>query len=153
MSIDARLTELGITLPSPAPPVANYLPYKQVGDMLYLSGMVPLIDGKPCCTGHLGGNLSLEEGVECARVCTLNALGWLKFALSGDLGRMKEVVRVRGFVACTPEFTDQPAVINGCSDLLVEVFGDKGKHTRAAVGSVALPLGVPVEIDFIFCVS
>jgi enamine deaminase RidA (YjgF/YER057c/UK114 family) len=167
MSITERIAQLGLSLPEPALPVANYLPYKiinlasglavpdlgdrpVVNDMLYLSGQIPLQDGKPFCTGKLGAEVSLEDGVSCAKICTLNALGWANQALDGNLDRIMEVVRVRGFVASTPEFYEHAKVINGCSDLLVEIFGDDGKHTRAVVGSVALPLNVPVEIDFIF---
>ena len=168
MTISDRIAQLGLSLPEPAKPVANYLPYKivnlsgglspqdlvgrrtVVNDMLYLSGMIPLQNGKPFTTGKLGAEVSLEDGVTCAQLCTLNALGWAKLALDGDLDRIVEVVRVRGFVASTPDFYDQAQVINGCSDMLVNIFGDDGKHTRAVVGSVALPLNVPVEIDYIF---
>lgn len=143
---------MGITLPSPPMPVASYVPYKLHGGLLYLSGMIPVKDGQPLATGHLGGSVSLETGVECARLCTLNALAWCRQAL-GSLDQIAGVVRVRGFVACTAEFGDQPKVLNGCSDLLVEVLGAAGKHTRAAVGAPSLPLNVPVEIDFIFAVE
>ena len=153
MSIATRLSELGIELSDPALPVANYVPYVLEGGMLYLSGQVPLVEGKPYLTGRLGENVSIEEGMECARRCTISALAWVRHALDGDLARVRRVVRVRGFVASTPDFHEQPQVLNGASDLLVAVFGESGRHARAAVGSVALPLGVPVEIDFQFAVS
>jgi len=159
MPILQRLKEKGLKLPVPSAPVANYLPYKMVVDhmppegTLYTSGMIPLVNGKPCCTGKLGDNVSIEQGIECSVHCTLNALGWANAALSGNLDRIAEVIRVNGYVASTPDFFDQPKVINGCSDLLVELFGDAGRHTRMTVGVASLPLNVPVEIDFIFRVS
>jgi enamine deaminase RidA (YjgF/YER057c/UK114 family) len=160
----ARVIELGLTIPQPAQPVANYVPYKILRDnsgpyLLYTSGMVPLVDGQPLMTGHLGANISVEQGQECARLCVLNALSWVQHAarqgLDGLLGlngldHVREVVQVRGFVASTPEFADHPKVINGASDLLVDIFGDAGRHTRAAVGCSSLPMNVPVEIDFLF---
>lgn len=152
MSADQRLADLGIALPSPPMPVASYVPFKLHGGLLYLSGMIPVQDGQPLATGHLGGSVSLETGVECARLCTLNALAWCRQAL-GSLALISGVIRVRGFVACTPHFAEHPKVLNGCSDLLVEVFGEVGRHTRAAVGAPSLPLNVPVEIDFIFAVE
>jgi len=149
MTIEQRIADLGLTLPSPPLPVANYVPRKLVGSFLYLSGMIPVRSGEPFRRGKLGGSVSVEDGIECARICTLNALGWARQAL-GDLDRIHEVVRVRGFVACTPEFTDHPRVLNGCSDLLVDLLGDAGRHVRSAVGCPSLPLDVPVEIDFVF---
>jgi enamine deaminase RidA (YjgF/YER057c/UK114 family) len=168
MSIKKRLAELGITLPELVQPVGNYVPYKvlylayqaNIVDlfrdgpvacgMLYISGMIPLQDGKPFAQGKLGADVNLEDGVTCARICTLNALSWANHALGGDLDRIIEVVQVRGHVASTADFYDQAKVINGCSDLLVEIFGEAGKHTRVVVGCPALPLNVPVEIDFVF---
>lgn len=168
MTISDRLAQLGLSLPRPAQPVANYLPYKiinvssaqsmldmmdkrpLVNRLLYLSGMIPLQDGAPYRTGKLGAEVSLEDGVTCAQICTLNALGWASQALEGNLDQIIEVVRVRGFVASSPDFYDQPAVVNGASDMLVNIFGDDGKHARAVVGSVSLPLNVPVEIDYLF---
>lgn len=168
MLIEKRIAQLGLSLPEPARPVANYLPYKVVNlrgpltpvsgreglpissGLLYLSGMIPVEDGEPFRQGRLGDDVSLEDAVTCAQICTLNALGWASVALDGNLDTIIEVVRVRGFVASTPDFTDQPKVLNGCSDLLVEIFGDDGRHVRSAVGSVCLPMNVPVEIDFVF---
>jgi len=153
MSVADQLAKLGIDLPKPALPVANYVPYKLVNGLLYLSGQIPLVAGQPQVTGRLGAEVTLEEGVLCARIATLNALGWINSALDGDLERVREVIRVRGFVASTAGFYDQPKVLNGCSDLLVEVFGERGRHTRCAYGTVVLPLNVPVELDFIFSVA
>lgn len=138
---------MGYQLPQPAAPVANYVPYKLLGRQLYLSGMIPVVAGKPLYTGRLGAEVSIEQGVECSRQCMLNALAWVNEALHGNVERVFEVIQVRGLVACTADFVDHPSVINGASDLLVEVFGDRGKHTRVASGAVSLPLGVPVEID------
>jgi len=153
MPVIDRIHALGLKLPRPTMPVANYVPYKIVGQLLWTAGMIPLVDGKPYTTGRLGAEVSMEQGMECARITTLNALGWAHVALDGDLERIAEVVQVRGFVASTPDFYDQPKVINGCSDLLVTIFGDKGRHTRATYGSVALPLNVPVEVDFLFAID
>ena len=148
MDFDQKLSELGINPGSPAMPVANYLPWRIQGTTLYLSGMIPVRDGAPLYTGRVGDTLSVEQGQECARQCVVNALAWMQVALGGSLNRVEAILRIRGFVACPAGFGQQPQVINGASDLLVEIFGDAGRHTRAAVGSVALPLNVPVEIDF-----
>lgn len=153
MSIIERIGALGLVLPQPVMPVANYVPYKVVGKLLWTAGMIPLVDGKPLYTGRLGAEVNLEQGMECARVTTLNALGWANIALDGKLERISEVVQVRGFVASTPDFYEQPQVINGCSDLLVTIFGDCGRHTRATYGCIALPLNVPVELDFLFAIE
>ncbi len=148
MDFDKKLSDLGIAPGSPAMPVANYLPYRIHGSVLYLSGMIPMKDGQSLFTGRVGDGLSIEQGQECARQCVINGLDWMRVALGGSLNRIEAIIRLRGFVACPPGFGQQPQVINGASDLLVEIFGDAGRHTRAAVGSVALPLNVPVEIDF-----
>lgn len=147
MDFDKKLSDLGIDPGEPAMPVANYLPYRVHGNLLYLSGMIPVSAGKPLYAGRVGDEVSIEQGRECARQCVINGLGWVRKAL-GSLNRVESFIRIRGFVACPPGFGDQPQVINGASDLLVEIFGDAGRHTRAAVGSVSLPLNVPVEIDF-----
>ncbi|MCB1187227.1 RidA family protein [bacterium] len=151
MDFDKKLSDLGIDPGSPAMPVANYLPYRLHGNILYLSGMIPVADGKPLYTGRVGDELTVEQGQECARQCVINGLGWVRQAL-GSLNRVDSFIRIRGFVACPPGFGQQPQVVNGASDLLVEIFGDAGRHTRAAVGSVSLPLNVPVEIDFTIAV-
>jgi enamine deaminase RidA (YjgF/YER057c/UK114 family) len=163
-----RLAQLGLSLPTPPQPVSNYVPWKivnvsstpdlfdayrhlpQTGGLLYVSGMLPLQDGTLLAAGKLGADVSLEDGQTCAQICALNALGWASKALKGDLDRILEVVQLRGLVASTAEFYDHPKVINGASDLLAEVFGDDGKHTRVVSGCIALPLNAPVEIDFLF---
>ena len=143
MTIEARLAELGITLPGAPAPAANYVPFVISGKMLFVSGQISAQKGR------LGDDLSVAQGAEAARGCGLSLLAQAKAAL-GSLDRIKRVVRLGGFVCSTPEFTDQPEVIDGCSNLMVEVFGDKGRHARAAVSVPALPRGVAVEIDAIF---
>jgi enamine deaminase RidA (YjgF/YER057c/UK114 family) len=148
--IEARLAELGITLPEAPAPVASYLPYVVTGKLIVLSGQVTFKDGKLQYIGTLGDSLTVEEGAQSARLCALNLLAQVKNACDGDLDRIKRVVRLGGFVACTADFTDQPKVMNGASDLMAEIFGDAGRHARTAVGVPSLPLGVSVEIDGIF---
>lgn len=143
MSIDKRLAELGITLPGAPAPAANYVPYVISGNMLYVSGQISTTKGR------LGDDLSVEQGADAARSCGLALLAQANAAL-GSLDRVKRVVRLVGFVNSTPQFTDQPEVVNGCSDLMVDVFGQKGQHARAAVSAPSLPRGVAVEIDAIF---
>ena len=150
MSIDARLEELGINLPAAAAPVASYVPVVIHGDLAFVSGQVSFVDGK-LLTGRLGEDISLEDGIKAARGCGLMILAQLKAAL-GSLDRVECVVKLGGFVNCTADFTDQPKVINGASDLMLEVFGDAGKHARAAVGVPALPLGVAVEVDAVVAI-
>ncbi len=148
-TIDAKLKDLGIEIPEPAMPVANYVPFVQVGQTLFLSGQVPLVDGKPQYLGKVGAEVSVEEAQKAARVCAINLIAQMKAATGGDLDKVKRVVRLGGFVNSTPDFTQQPQVVNGASDLMVEVFGDKGKHCRTAVSAGALPLNVAVEVDAI----
>lgn len=150
MSINARLEELGINLPAAAAPVASYVPVVIHGDLAFVSGQVSFVDGK-LLTGRLGEDVSLEDGIKAARGCGLMILAQLKAAL-GSLDRVERVVKLGGFVNCTADFTDQPKVINGASDLMLEVFGDAGKHARAAVGVPALPLGVAVEVDAVVAI-
>lgn len=145
--VDARLKELGITVPEAAAPVANYVGYVQSGNLVFVSGQVPLKDGKLHYQGKVGGEISLEDAQEAAKLCAINIIAQLKTACGGDLDRVRRIVKLGGFVNSVPEFGDQPKVINGASDLMVAVFGDKGKHSRAAVSAGALPLGVAVEID------
>ncbi len=147
--VDARLAELGIEVPEAAAPVANYVGYVQSGNLVFVSGQVPLVDGAFKFQGKVGAEFSVEQGQEAARICAINIITQLKAACGGDLDRVRRIVKLGGFVNSTPEFTDQPKVINGASDLMVAVFGDAGKHTRAAVSAGALPLGVAVEIDAI----
>jgi enamine deaminase RidA (YjgF/YER057c/UK114 family) len=141
---EERLQELGVSLPAPAVPVAAYVPCVRTGSMVYVSGQVPVLDGKPSHLGHLGDNVDLEDGRAAARTCAVNVLAALKAEL-GELSRVRRVVKVTGFVASTPDFTDHPKVINAASEL----FGDAGRHARAAIGVAALPLGVPVEVEAI----
>lgn len=149
MSAEQRLTDLDITLP-PAPPAAGlYLPAVRTGNLLFVSGQVPLHEGQPIARGKLGDEVSLEDGANLARQCALQALSIVRDHL-GTLDGVSRVVRVGGFVASAAGFTDQPRVINGASQLLIDVFGDEGKHARAAVGVAELPLGVPVEVEFVF---
>lgn len=146
--IEQRLSGLGITLPVAAAPAANYLPFVQSGRLLYLSGQLPSQGGKPVCHGHLGADVSVEDGYQAARLCAINLIAQIK-AAAGDLSRVARIVRLGGFVASTPDFTDQPKVVNGASDLMVAVFGDAGRHARSAVACPALPFGVPVEVEAI----
>ncbi|WP_072384047.1 RidA family protein [Novosphingobium sp. NDB2Meth1] len=144
----ARLAELGITLPTPAAPVAAYVPTVEAGSFLYVSGQVSFVDGE-LVKGRLGENVSLEEGVTAARGCGLMLLAQAQAAL-GSLDRIARVVKLGAFISSTPDFTDQPKVANGASELMVAVFGDAGKHSRSAVGVPVLPLGCAVEIDAVF---
>ena len=147
--VDARLADLGIEVPEAAAPVANYVGYVRSGDLVFVSGQVPLVDGAFKFQGKVGAEFSVAEGQEAARICAINIIAQLKAACGGDLDRVRRIVKLGGFVNSTPEFADQPKVINGASDLMVAVFGDVGKHSRAAVSAGALPLGVAVEIDAI----
>ena len=148
--IDTRLADLGIELPQAAAPVANYVAYVTTGKLVFISGQVPLIGGKAQYVGKVGSDFSAEEGAACARLCAINVLAQLRAACGGDLDRVGRCVKLGGFVNCPPDFTGQPQVVNGASDLIVEVFGDAGKHARFAVGAPSLPLGVAVEVDAIF---
>ncbi len=148
MGADARLKELGITLPEPAKPIANYIPSVRVGNLLFLAGHGPIRDGKATARGKLGKELSVEEGYKVARDVGLNLLASARAAL-GSLDKVKRVVKVLGMVASAEGFTDQPKVLNGFSDLMVEVFGENGRHARSAVGMAELPMGIPVEIEMI----
>jgi enamine deaminase RidA (YjgF/YER057c/UK114 family) len=146
--IDARLKELGIVIPEVATPVASYVPAQVTGNLLYTAGQLPFFDGALIATGKVGGEVSPTDAIELARVCTLNALAAAQSVL-GSLDRVKQVVKVNGFVASTPDFIGQPSVLNGASELLGEIFGDIGKHARAAVGVAVLPLDAPVEVELI----
>jgi enamine deaminase RidA (YjgF/YER057c/UK114 family) len=148
--VDSRLAELGLVLPTPAAAVANYLPYVISGSLVFVSGQLPLVDGKVTVTGRLGADVSLEDGQKAARQCAINLLAQARAAAGGDLDRVTRLVRLGGFVASTPDFTDQPKIVNGASDLMVEVLGDAGRHSRAAVGVASLPLNAAVEIEAVF---
>jgi len=145
---EARLRDLGIDLPPAAAPVASYVPVSVAGNLAFVAGQVPLEDGKPMVTGRLGAELETEEGARWARRCGLQVLAALRAEL-GSLDRVARVVKVTVWVASTDEFTEQPRVANGASDLFVEVFGEAGKHARAAVSAPALPLGAPVEVEVV----
>ena len=146
---EARLTELGVTLPDAPAPAANYVPYVISGDLVFVSGQISNgPDG--LILGKLGENMDVAAGAVAAKTCALGLVAQLKAACGGDLSRLVRVVKLGGFVNSTPDFTDQPKVINGASDFLLELFGDAGRHARAAVSAAALPLGVAVEIEGIF---
>ena len=147
--IDARLAELGLVLPDTPAPAANYVSFVQSGSMVYVSGQVSR-DGNGFITGKLGAGVDAAAGAAAARTCALALIAQLRAACGGDLGRLVRVVKLTGFVNSAPDFTDQPKVVNGASDLFVEVFGDRGRHARSAVGMSALPLGVAVEVEGIF---
>ncbi|MBS1239653.1 MAG: Endoribonuclease [Proteobacteria bacterium] len=151
MSIEARLAELGVVLPEPAAPVAAYVPVVIAGGLAHVSGQLPFIGGR-LVTGRLGEDVTLEEGNAAARACGLMLLAQVKAAL-GSLDRVQRVVKLGAFVNSAGDFTDQPKVANGASELMVEVFGDAGKHARSAVGVPVLPLGAAVEVDAIFAVA
>lgn len=145
--IDARLQELGIELPKAASPAANYVPYVISGDLVFVAGQVPFWNGELTSIGRLGDGFEVEDGQKAARTCALNIIAQVKAACGGDLDRVKRIVKLGCFVNATPDFNKHPVVANGASDLMVEIFGDAGKHARFAVGSNTLPLGVAVEID------
>lgn len=144
---EAKLASLGITLPPSVLPQANYVPYTVSGNLVYVSGTLPMKDGKPQDIGKLGKEFTVEQGQQTAKLCAINILSHVKAACGGDLSRVKRVVRMGIFVASAEGFTDQPKVANGASDLMVEVFGEAGKHARFAVGVAELPFGVAVEVD------
>jgi enamine deaminase RidA (YjgF/YER057c/UK114 family) len=148
--LEQQLSARGLILPTVSAPAANYVPYTISGNMVFLSGTLPIMDGKPAFIGKLGDNFTIEQGQETARCCVLNILAHLKNALDGDLDRVKRVIRLGVFVNATPDFIDHPKVANGASDLMVELFGDTGRHARFAVGVSGLPFGVAVEVDATF---
>ncbi len=145
---EARLAEMGLTVPEVVPPLAAYQPAARSGNLVFTAGQLPAVNGVMLATGKLGGDVSEEAGYACARQCALNALAAIKAEI-GDLALIKRVVKVVVFVASTPDFTGQPKIANGASEFLGEVFGEAGKHARSAVGVSALPLDVPVEVELI----
>ena len=147
--LEVKLKELGITLPEAPAPAANYVPFVQVGDIVYVSGQISANENG-LITGKLGDGMSTEEGAAAARVCAINLLAQVKAACGGDLDRLLRVVKLTGFVNSTTDYTDQPKVVNGASDLLAEALGDAGKHSRSAISAASLPLGVAVEVEGIF---
>ncbi len=146
-TIEARLKELGITLPQAAAPAANYVPYVISGSHLYISGQLPMEGGKVAVTGHLGDGVDVQTGQRAAELCAINILAQASAALGGDLGRITRVVKLNGFIASVPTFVEQHLVMNGASNLIATILGDAGKHARAAVGMAALPFNAAVEID------
>ncbi|MBO9406912.1 RidA family protein [Shimia sp. R9_1] len=150
--IEAKLSELGVNLPDVAAPAANYVPYVVVGDMVYVSGQISMNEDG-LILGKVGADLDTQAGADAAKTCAISLLAALKAACGGDIDRLVRVVKLVGFVNSTPDFTDQPKVINGASDFLVEALGDKGSHARSAVSAGALPLGVAVEIEAIFQIA
>jgi enamine deaminase RidA (YjgF/YER057c/UK114 family) len=152
MGAEARLKQLGIDLPAAPAPMANYVTAVRTGSLLFLSGHGPLRDGRVVHAGKVGRDLTIEQGQEAARLTGLNLLASARHAL-GSLDRVRRVVKVLGMVNCPDDFTEHPKVINGCSDLMVEVFGDAGRHARSAVGMGSLPLGIAVEIEMILEVA
>ena len=148
--IDGRLKQLGIELPEPTAPLANYVPFAVTGNLVFIAGQICMWNGERRHVGKLGANISIADGRDAARLCALNILTHLRVACGGDLDRVKRCVQLRGFVNCTPEFTDMPQIVNGASDLMVEIFGDAGRHARAAVGTNSLPGGVSVEVEATF---
>jgi enamine deaminase RidA (YjgF/YER057c/UK114 family) len=149
-AIEARLVELGIVLPRQSAPAGAYVPHVVVGDLVFVSGQLPILDGDLKYAGRIGATLTVEYGYAAARLCGLNLLAHMRDVCAGDLGRITRVVKLGGFVQCTPDFTDQPKVVNGASDLMMEVFAECGRHTRIAVGAAALPMDAAVEVDGIF---
>ncbi len=148
--INKRLEELDIKIDEPSAPAGSYVPYVISSNLVFISGQLPFINGELTIKGKIGDNVSVEEGIEMAKACAKTLLSQLKVACGGDLNKVRRVVKLGGFVASTPDFTDQPKIINGASDLFVEIFEEKGKHARFAVGAPALPRDVPVEIEGIF---
>ncbi|AVO38865.1 RidA family protein [Pukyongiella litopenaei] len=150
MTIEEKLAELGIILPDAPAPAANYVPYVQSGNLVYVSGQISTDDAGSLITGKLGDGLETSEGAAAAKRCAINLLAQVRAACGGDLNRLERVVKLTGFVNSTADFIEQPQVINGASDFLVEVLGNAGRHARSAVSAAALPLGVAVEIEGIF---
>ena len=147
-AVEDRLAAIGLTIPSLVPPVAAYIPAVRTGDLVYTSGQLPMIDGQLAATGKVGAGVTVDEAAELAKICALNALAAVR-ALVGDLDKVVRVVKVLGFVASDPSFSDQPTVVNGASNLLISAFGDAGVHARSAVGVAVLPRDAPVEVEIV----
>ena len=148
--VESRLQELGLSLPTPSHALANYVPFLKVGSFVFISGQIPTWNGKVEYFGKVGNDFSIEEGQKAAQLCALNILAQLKEACKGNWNQVVRCIRLGGFVHSTDDFKEQPQVLNGASNLMVAIFGDKGLHTRAAVGVNSLPLGVAVEVEAIF---
>jgi len=151
--ISARLVELGITLPTPTAPLANYVPYVIAGDLVVISGQLPYRDGKVAYTGMLGDTVPNDIGAQAAQLCAINVLAQLQAACGGDLERVVQVVRLGGFIAATAEFTEHATIMNGASDLMVAVLGDAGRHARTTIGVPSLPRDASVEVEGIFRIA
>ena len=152
-TVEQRLTDMGVVLPKPAAPAANYIPFVTTGKMIFISGQITILEGELKYLGKVGDTLSTDDGYKAARICAINLIAQVKEACFGDLDQVAQVVKLGGFVNCTPDFTEHPKVINGASDLIAEAFGESGKHARFAVGTSSLPLGVAVEVDGVFEIS
>ena len=148
-SFEENIKNLGLKIPELPKALANYVPYKIVGKTMYISGQAPVKNGELIYKGKVGSDISVEDGIEAARLCVINIIAAVKTGLEGDWSKLDSFVKLTGYVNCQNYFTDQPKIINGASDMLVEIFGDQGRHARVAVGSNALPLGIAVEIDAI----
>ncbi len=149
-TISQRLADLGIELPQAPAPAANYIPFVVTGNLVFVAGQIPVLNGEIKFKGRLGEDMDIDEGYQAARLCGLNLIAQAQAAADGDLDKIKRVVKLGGFVNATPDFTDHPKVVNGASDLMADVFGEAGKHARFAVGAASLPLGVSVEVDGVF---
>ena len=146
---DENIKNLGLNIPELPKALANYVPFKIVGKTMYISGQAPVRNGEMIYKGKVGSDITIEDGIEAAKLCVINIIAAVKTGLEGDWNKLDSFVKLTGFVNCQDSFTDQPKIINGASDMLVEIFGDQGRHARVAVGSNALPLGISVEIDAI----
>jgi len=151
--VQSRLEELGISIPEAAPPAANYVPYLQHDNLVLISGQLPMENGVLQYIGKVGKDFDVEQGQAAARLCAINVISQLQAACKGDLDKVRGCLKLTGFVNCSSEFTEHPKVINGASDLMIEIFGASGRHTRAAVGANSLPLGVAVEVEAIFSIG
>lgn len=149
-TVDGRLKEIGIEIPTPAAPAANYIPFVKTGNLVFVSGQIPIVAGKIEGVGKVGKDLTTDQAKAIARICAINLIAQAKAACDGDLDRVVRVVKLGGFVNCVDGYTEQPEVVNGASDLMVEAFGDGGRHARFAVGTNSLPRGVAVEVDAVF---
>ena len=146
---EENIKNLGLNIPDLPKALANYVPYKVIGKTIYISGQAPVQNGELIYKGKVGSDISIEDGIEAAKLCVINIIAAVKTGLEGDWNKLDCFVKLTGFVNCQDNFTDQPKIINGASDMLVEIFGDQGRHARVAVGANALPLGIAVEIDAI----
>ena len=146
---DENIKNLGLNIPDLPKALANYVPYKIIGKTIYISGQAPVQNGELIYKGKVGSDISIEDGIQAAKLCVINIISALKTGIEGDWDKLDSFVKLTGFVNCQDNFTDQPKIINGASDMLVEIFGDQGRHARVAVGSNALPLDIAVEIDAI----